>query len=129
MAAITRILAPPAIWFWIWLICWSTLLSAYWRSTVQPAPLSLVCSCSPSLIQRSKLRVGIVMPTLQAMVAALAELAPVVAVLAALQAVIETASAPTAKAVAIRLVRDIVFLSESRRQDTGTTPCRWERLP
>jgi hypothetical protein len=70
------------------------------------------------------------MPTLQAMVAALAELPPAVAVvLAALQAVIETASAPTPMAVAIRLMRDIVFLSESRRQDTGTSPCRWERLP
>jgi hypothetical protein len=74
-------------------------------------------------------RVGIVMPTLQAMVAALAELAPAVAVVAPLQAVIETASAPTAKTVAIRLMRDIVFLSESCRKDTGTTPCRWERLP
>ncbi len=62
------------------------------------------------------------MPTLQAMVAALAELPPAVAVVAPLQPVIETANAPTAKTVAIRVMRDIVFLSESRRHDTGT--CR-----
>jgi hypothetical protein len=61
------------------------------------------------------------MPTLHAMVAALAELPPAVAVVGALQAVIETTSAPTAKAVAIGVMRDIVFLSESRRQDTGTS--------
>src|SRR5664279_4749700 len=76
-------------------------------------------------MQRSRVRVVIVMPTLQAMAAALAELAPLppaVAVVAALQAVIETASAPTAKTVPIRIMRDIVFLSESCRKDTGT--CR-----
>jgi hypothetical protein len=69
------------------------------------------------------------MPTLQAMVAALAELPPAVAVVPPLQAVIETANAPTAKAVAIRVMRDIVFLSESRRQRHRHISYRWERLP